>query len=209
MKLTILASILLACSVTTASPVLSSTTMSAEPTSTLVPLGSNGDAGSSTSTSGLDLVGLDSLSAEGETLVEDYSRIKDDVNEVKRVCSLLGGAITNRKNLMGKLEREIEELKSEFEGKEEADYQKNHLKLVEEIDEIKSEVEDLQNQKIKAESDLDELLIYLVEAEVDLIKYFFGDIPDSQMDDARRELGSNSVIANHITKFNNSPSSMT
>ncbi|XJO78646.1 hypothetical protein BDV3_003053 [Batrachochytrium dendrobatidis] len=110
---------------------------------------------------------------------------------------------------MGKLEREIEELKSEFEGKEEADYQKNHLKLVEEIDEIKSEVEDLQNQKIKAESDLDELLIYLVEAEVDLIKYFFGDIPDSQMDDARRELGSNSVITNHITKFNNSPSSMT
>ncbi|OAJ44730.1 hypothetical protein BDEG_27931 [Batrachochytrium dendrobatidis JEL423] len=183
--------------------------MSAEPTSTLVPLGSNGDAGSSTSTSGLGLVGLDSLSAEGETLVEDYSRIKDDVNEVKRVCSLLGGAITNRKNLMGKLEREIEELKSEFEGKEEADYQKNHLKLVEEIDEIKSEVEDLQNQKIKAESDLDELLIYLVEAEVDLIKYFFGDIPDSQMDDARRELGSNSVITNHITKFNNSPSSMT
>ena len=98
MKLTVavLTSLLVACSVTTANPILPSATTSTESSSLPAPNGN-----------GIGLQGLDSLPAEVESLLEKYSKKRGKYSIQLELCKSIESQLTEQQRLVTLLEKEL------------------------------------------------------------------------------------------------------
>ncbi|OAJ43557.1 hypothetical protein BDEG_26907 [Batrachochytrium dendrobatidis JEL423] len=124
LAVTVLASILFACSVTTATPVNPSLTTSAESsTSAVTP---NAQATS--------LFDLSQPSLEVMNLLEEYAQSKEDYKEAEKVYDLVHSTKSDRKQLVKQLREEYQELLDKYQEGDGSKYKDESEKLEKEED---------------------------------------------------------------------------
>ncbi|EGF77360.1 hypothetical protein BATDEDRAFT_91849 [Batrachochytrium dendrobatidis JAM81] len=168
MKLTVavLTSLLVACSVTTANPILPSATTSTESSSLPAPNGN-----------GIGLQGLDSLPAEVESLLEKYSKKRGRYSIQLELCKSIESQFTEHQGLVKLLEKEVGKLRTVLQSGD-GDLRRGRNGKMEGF---KADLENLYSKysKIEREKQDCDLDIIILENElnflkVDLVKLVFG-----------------------------------
>ncbi|KAJ8324073.1 hypothetical protein O5D80_007282 [Batrachochytrium dendrobatidis] len=134
LAVTVLASILFACSVTTASPVNPSATTSAESsTSTVIP--------SAQVTPSID---FSKLSNKDMELIKEYAHMKKTCDDAEKIHNSLQPKRLSQQELVDRLDEEYEQLMSEFQTSE------NGSKYSEKLQELEQKLEQKLEQEEKA-----------------------------------------------------------
>ncbi|KAK5670519.1 hypothetical protein QVD99_003199 [Batrachochytrium dendrobatidis] len=152
LSVAVLSSILLVCSVTTANPVVPSTTASTDHvSSTVVPSSTTSTESNPSTTPNTDdvnLGSLDSLSVDIEDLLENYSERKHDHDRHTKECELIKFQFEDQQKLVKHLRERFDALKLELQGNGHSD---SEYSDDDEMERVGHELEDGYSKLIKLE----------------------------------------------------------
>ncbi|EGF76003.1 hypothetical protein BATDEDRAFT_28893 [Batrachochytrium dendrobatidis JAM81] len=176
-SITLLSSILAVCSVTTASPVDPSSTMSAE-ASTLT---ASPSATASTESSiltftdvnlDLELVDCGTLSKKSKKLIKNYATTKRGVKTTREMCKSISESISVEKKLKKQLVKRVDSLKD---GDLAGDNGLTYAETVAKLQETRKNLLDLKQQERKCDKEFSDWRKNMRLAEKGLEKYFIWD----------------------------------